>query len=189
MIFFVNPCISNPCWFEYLQTFSTVVAIILAFFTLLKLLKKDRKREAEIANLSVIADKLSGMQIAEERRYRNSKKPKISIRLEVLEGRMLQIKFFNTNMNSTLLDFEIKNDEEINERISINPSAINEEGGEQSFLIILESKEGPVNDTKLVLLYTTEEGYSFVQEVDIILKNGNYDYIPSAIIDEGICDS
>lgn len=58
---------SIPSWTDILQACAAVIGIPLTFITLYKLVKKDKERQAEIQNLTVIANQLTSMQIESEK--------------------------------------------------------------------------------------------------------------------------
>ena len=73
---------SIPSWTDIMQACAAVIGIPLTFITLYKLVKKDKERQAEIQNLTVIANQLTSMQIESEKRYKSSKKPNVLILLD-----------------------------------------------------------------------------------------------------------
>lgn len=63
----------SPKWTDIVSALSSAIGVPLVLWTLYKLMTKDKERESEIESLSIIATRLTDMQIEVEKRYRASK--------------------------------------------------------------------------------------------------------------------
>ncbi len=184
----INLNLDIPNWTDILQAFAALIAVPLTLVTLYQLVKKDKKRESEIKSLSTIANQLTGMQVENEKRFKSSKKPLIEFHLTSKPDKRnkLQIKFTNKNTNCTIAEFKLNNDLNDFKEFTATFSTINTQAGIQSFFIYLSSKSDQIDNALLKIEYTTEEGYEFVQDLEIIFDNNNYNFLPGAIIDKGM---
>jgi len=174
-----------PKWTDIASAVSAIIGIPLVLFTLYKLVKKDKERESEINSLSTIADKLTGMQVETERRYKATKKPQIGIELQTAQvGNRIQIHFTNSNINSSITEYKIKNPGINFLNINHTKSTINDSGGEQLFTVTLNGKDKQIENLFLQIDYTTEEGYTFIQDIIIWRENGKYKLSPGVIINK-----
>jgi hypothetical protein len=174
-----------PKWTDIVSAISAAIGVPLVLFTLYKLMKKDKERESEIKSLSTIAIQLTDMQAETEKRYKSSKKPHISINLEkASEGNRIKLDFTNSNSNVTITRYNLSNDKTDFVGKNATTTTINDDRGQQSFSIILNGKDQPIEWFILRLDYMTEEGYVFIQDVTIWRENGRYLFSPSVIIDK-----
>lgn len=126
-----------PSWTDIMQAFAAVIGIPLTFITLYKLVKKDKERQVEIQNLTVIANQLTNMQIESEKRYKSSKKPNINISLKsVQEKKSLKLIFKNINTKTSITSFNLVNASEIR-NLDIGRSGIVNNEGNQTFILTL----------------------------------------------------
>jgi len=182
MILFI---VDSPNWTDILQALGAITAALFTLFTLYKLVKKDKNRESEINSLSTIANKLTDMQIESEKRHRASKKPMIEMKFNSdYHNKTINLNFKNTNKNTTIVSCQLTNDYSELKDIIYQQSNIIDTNGQQNFCIILESRKLQFDDILLHIDYTTEEGYVFVQDILIWLKDKQYQHSPSAIIDK-----
>lgn len=173
-----------PSWTDIMQAFAAVIGIPLTFITLYKLVKKDKERQVEIQNLTVIANQLTNMQIESEKRYKSSKKPNIHISLKSLqEKKSLKFIFKNINTNTSITSFNLVNACEI-KNLDIGRSGIVNNEGTQTFYIDFNYNSTPIDSLKLDLDYFTEEGYVFIQDIIVWKEKGEYVMSPSPIIDK-----
>jgi len=177
--------INISCWTDIIQALAALIAVPLTLFTLYKLVIKDKKRESEIESLSTIANQLTGMQIENERRFKSSKKPQIEFHISSdLKTNKIKIKFTNKNLNSSITEFKLTNDPIDFTEFTATSSTINTQGGVQTFFVYLLGKSERIESALLKLEYVTEEGYFFVQDLEIIFDSNNYNFSPSGIIDK-----
>lgn len=165
----------------YVGLIGGVIAASVALITLWKLVKKDKKREAEIASLTTIAEQLTNMQKESEKRYKNTKKPLIDIEINHLKNNSVTIKFTNSNIHSTIIGFEIPNKPLLG-FFSMTKTTINQTGNSQFFSVFLSYRDIAPDFFTLPIEYITEEGYKFFQEVSFQLEKSQYLQIPSVII-------
>ena len=174
-----------PKWTDIVSAISAAIGVPLVLFTLYKLMKKDKEREAEINSLATIANQLTAMQAETEKRYKASKKPHITIQLEkAQQGNRIKLDFTNTNSNATIKGYQLTNDKSDFIGKNATTTTINDVGGQQKFSIILNGKEEPIEWLILHLDYTTEEGYVFIQDITVWFESGQYVFSPSVIIDK-----
>lgn len=174
-----------PKWTGIVSAISSAIGVPLVLFTLYKLMRKDKERESEINSLATIATQLTAMQAETEKRYKASKKPHIAIQLEkAQQGNRIKLDFINTNSNATIKGFQLTNDKSDFVGKNAITTTINDIGGQQTFSIILNGKEEPIEWLILRLDYTTDEGYVFIQDVTVWFERGQYVFSPSVIIDK-----
>lgn len=179
-----------PSWTDIMQAFAAVIGIPLTIFTLYKLVKKDKERQAEILNLSVIASQLINMQVESEKRYKSSKKPHINIKLEYnVDKKSLKLIFTNKNINTSIVRYDLSNEPKDFLNMDFARSAINDFEGTQTFYIELAFNVSRKDFIGLHLEYATEEGYIFIQDVLAWWENGKFVLAPSAIIDKNSVSS
>lgn len=175
----------SPKWTDIVSAISSAIGVPLVLWTLYKLMKKDKERESEIKSLSTIATKLTDMQTETEKRYKASKKPHIGIKLEKSsEENRIKLDFTNSNSNASITKFELTNNKMDFANLNATSSTINDENGQQKFFLILNGKDREIEYILLHMDYSTEEGYTFVQDIIIWKENGKYVYSPSVIIDK-----
>jgi len=176
--------IDFPCWRDIIQSITALIAIPVSLFTLYKLVIKDKKRESEIKSLSTIASQLTGMQIETEKRFKSSKKPQIKFELSSdYKTNKINIKLTNMNLNSSIIGFKLTNSKVDFTDFTATSSTINTQGGEQSFFISLSGKSDRIESALLKLKYEIEEGYIFVQDLEILFDRGKYHFSPSKLTD------
>ncbi|CAI2768614.1 hypothetical protein [Flavobacterium collinsii] len=174
----------TPSWTDIMQAFAAVIGVPLTIYTLYKLVAKDKERQAEIQNLTVIANQLTNMQIESEKRYKSSKKPNILIFIEnIPERKSLKFIFKNTNLNSSLTGYNLANSAKI-KNLDIARSGILNNEGSQTFYIDFNYNLQPIKNLKLDIDYSTEEGYIFIQDIIVWEQNGVYKMVPGPIIDK-----
>lgn len=172
---------SLPNWAEVLQAASAVIGIPLTIYTLYKLVKRDKDREAEIANLASIANQLSSMMNGNHNRYKASKRPYITINPNSLGyPNKLILDFINSNQNSSLINV-LTNDNELPD-VEIMKNVINSNGPTQLFRVEIHFKSTFNNFLGLELNYKTEEGFIFIQDVTIIKQQTYFEVVPSPIV-------
>jgi len=173
---------SSINWTDIAQAVAALIAIPGAIAAFILLFIRDRKRESEIQSLSDISNQLTQMLEASETRYRNMKKPRISVGYTFApfnNGIILQFK--NSNSQTTVTYYEVECDIDY---LNIVPVGIREEDGNQEFSIIITQDPFNVEHIELELEYQTEEGYLFSQDV-VITKYDNGVFIsPSFIIEK-----
>lgn len=174
-----------PTWTDMVSAISAAIGVPLILYTLYKLIKKDEERESEIKSLATIASQLAKIQSETEKRYKASKKPYITIKLEkAQESNRIRLDFTNTNSNVTIKNFKLSNDNLDFAGKNVTASSITDSGGQQMFSIVLNPKEERINWIMLHLDYTTEEGFVFIQDVSVWLDKGQYLISPSVLIDK-----
>ena len=171
----------DPTWTDIIQAIASLIAVPGAIAAFIILFKRDKGRESEIESLSTIASRLSKMQEENDRRYRASKKPHISIGFKYEYGNsQIRLDFANINSNTTISSYEIKSN---NDNLEIIRYSINESQGKQTFLIVLNLKSNTVDSAVLNLNYITGEGYTFYQDIILWRDNFNFLHSQSAIVD------
>lgn len=159
----------SPKWTDIVSALSSAIGVPLVLWTLYKLMTKDKERESEIESLSIIATRLTDMQIEVEKRYRASKKPFINIELDNSAENRIELSFTNLNLNTSITNFELTNGSSPN--INVEYIAINNLNGQQKFSLIIYGKESEILGL-YYMNYTTEEGYTFIQDI-LIWKDNN----------------
>jgi membrane-associated protease RseP (regulator of RpoE activity) len=169
-------------WTDIIQAIAALIAIPGAIAAFIILFIRDKSRESEIKSLSTIAAQLTEMQIETEKRYKSSKKPLIMTKLtsDLKDGK-ITLEFLNSNSNTSITTLKVTGDVELYNIISFG---INDLNGKQSSSVILAYKDKPFEFSVLHVDYTTEEGYTFIQDILIWFENGIYKYSPSVIIDQ-----
>lgn len=175
---------SIPSWTDIMQACAAVIGIPLTVITLYKLVKRDKERQAEIQNLTVIANQLTSMQIESEKRYKSSKKPNVLIFLDdVPEKKSLKFIFKNTNTNTSIINFSSVHISETKNLDTAKSGILNNEGI-QTFYIDFTCNQEPIKNLKLDIDYLTEEGYIFIQDIFVWKENDVYKMVPGTIIDK-----
>lgn len=171
---------STPNWTDIIQAIASIIAIPGAIAAFVILFRKDKNRESEIKSLSEIAGQLTMMFEASENRYKSTKKPHMEIKLDHFEVlNMFTISFKNTNLQSTLNRYKY----DVNEEIVDTKYSINEVQGKQTFKIDLKYSNLP-DFINLNIDYTTDDNYTFIQDIFIVKKAKQYGLSTSAIIDK-----
>ncbi len=169
-------------WTNIIQAIAALIAVPGVIISFWILVKRDKKRESEIASLSTIAQQLTNMQNESEKRYQNTKKPLIEIKIIHPKTKRVTIDFINSNEKATLLNFNIDN---IPDGFSsFSTTTINQSGKNQTFTASFVYKNSPPDFFIIPVEYITEEGYKFFQEISFQLENSEYLQIPSAIINK-----
>jgi hypothetical protein len=172
---------SLPNWAETLQALSALIGIPLTIYTLYKLVKRDKDREAEIANLASIAKQLNNMLDGNHNRYKASKRPYITIESNALRHPdKLILTFINSNHNSSLIGYSL-NESELTD-VDIMTTVINSNGPKQTFQIDISFKARFSNYLGLQVDYKTEEGFIFIQDISVITQPTYFEIVPSPII-------
>ncbi len=176
---------TTPNITDIAQAIAACIGIPLTVITLYKLMRKDKERENEILNLGAIANQLYINQLESEKRYKASKKPHITISTTTeTQNNVLCIDFINSNIQTTLVQFEIRKKEALR-NLDCSVTSIANSDGKQFFGIRISLSDIPFQDDYFYLNYTTEEGYTFSQDVLIIYnkQKGKYGINASPIVD------
>lgn len=174
----INLTIEAPKWTDVVQAIATSLAVPGAIAAFWALFRRDKNKEAQIANLSDIASQLAQMQAENERRYKASKKPKIEISLTHAH-RVIKVDFVNPN--ATIHSYQVENGYG---NANLLKHTIISQGNSHVFSVGISYKDVAPEVIVLHMDYETEEGYLFIQEV-MIWKVGNvYKLSPSVVIDK-----
>lgn len=172
----------DPSWTDITQAIAALIAIPGAIAGFWVLFRRDRERELEIRSLSTIADNLVKMQEENEKRYRASRKPFISITIEHLqENKKIRLDFRNNNPNCTITKYKAKVHLD---DFNLVTMTINQNGSEQLFSVGISYKVKPPDATVLQMDYETEEGYEFIQDITVWWDRDHYVYSPGPLIDK-----
>ena len=157
-----------PSWTDVAQVIIGTIGMVVALWTLRKLVSRDLQREAEIYSLTMIARQLRDLQSLNEKRHLESKKPKMKIELK----RDLQyfINFTNLNGNCQITEY---NKKEIGRPLSGSISSISNSGNVQHFNFSVPNLI--TNDLPRIfeLTYIVESTYIYKQIVKIHLHGIN----------------
>lgn len=85
------------------------------------------------------------------------------------------------NLNTSITNFELTNGSSPN--INVEYIAINNLNGQQKFSLIIYGKESEILGL-YYMNYTTEEGYTFIQDILIWKDNNEFVFSPKVIIDK-----
>lgn len=169
-------------WTDKIQAIAAIIAIPGAIAGFWVLFRRDRERESEIQSLATMAQKLTAMQEENEKRYRASRKPFISITIEHLqENKTIRLDFRNSNPNCTITKYKANAHLD---GFNLVTMSINQNGSEQLFSVGISYKAEPPDATVLQMDYETEEGYEFIQDITVWWDRDHYVYSPGPLIDK-----
>jgi len=73
---------SLPNWTDVAQVLFSAIGMFVALWTLIKLVSRDKDRESEIRSLSTIAEQLYDLQKLNDRRYMQTKTPRLEMEIK-----------------------------------------------------------------------------------------------------------
>lgn len=153
-----------PNWTEVAQVIIGFFGFGIAILTVRKLLKKDIERASEIHSLSAIASQLKDLQLLNERRYIDSKKPQLEISI-LRDGNLYFVCFRNLNSNGQITSYSKDYSAGMAEK------NVSHRGKEQTFVFSLISIPKKREILKILMTYVVDNTYEFQQQIELYLFN------------------
>jgi hypothetical protein len=167
-----------PNWSEALQTFVGIVGVPLTIYTLWKLVKKDKEREAEIASLANIAEQLKEMMIHNRNVFMDSKKPHMEFAYEYERYDIVKIFVKNINPHAVLTNFIVVD----NIIVDDSESSVTTDRATQEFTFNITVDKLGYNGSKDVLFtYFIDDVFRFSQTVKLSLEGKAINFNASII--------
>lgn len=150
-----------PNWADFLQAIAGAVGMLLTIWTLLKLIRRDKEREAEIASLSQIANELRNMMVHNQTVFLEGKKPQIEATIYgdgYTNDVWLKIK--NVNPQARLTEFKVVDEDSwVKETINLTTH-----GSTQEFSVNLKFK---MSEANVQFNYTIDNVHKYSQSIKV----------------------
>jgi hypothetical protein len=152
----------GPMWTDVWQTIAALIGIPATIVGFIILFVKDHNKENQIKKLSEIASNLQDMVVSSEKRYIQTRKPIINIRVEVKEDiKAVKLRIYNFNQTSQVqscepIDFE-------RSKYDILSDDMNHETQELGMLFYYDRSPEEYDRSVIQIRYQMTEGYTFKQ--------------------------
>lgn len=152
----------SPSWTDQVQAWAALIGVPATIIGIIVLLIRDRHKENQIQKLGDIAGQLNQMLADSEKRYIQTRKPIIDIKIHnLVDMKSIKLEFHNFNQTSHVQYYEPIDLPRDKYDIVVD----NLTSKKQEFGILFNYDESPIeyNRSVIHIKYITTEGYTFKQ--------------------------
>ncbi|MFC6095789.1 hypothetical protein ACFPVY_03950 [Flavobacterium qiangtangense] len=165
-----------PTWTDVAQTVIGTLGIAATVITLWKLMKKDKERESEIANLTLIAQKFAELTELNNTRYKEGKMPIMQIITSTDTDGYYLIEIKNLNKNGKVTNYSKMDSRGLKNTLE---TGLIENEGEQEFAFYIDTSDD--EPFILIMSYTVEHRLLYSQNLEVYKSNGKWIASPGII--------